>query len=588
MHAPLAPSRPILAPGDAVRVAALAGVVVLPLVLTGCGGGGGDETAAPPPPAAVTFTSVAVQADVDQSDAVVQVNAQGTDAEKWTRFALNGGTTGTNLPADPGTKRAARVYEFTVTATHASGNAAPSTCYVAINPALERMLPAANETVLARKHLFNRVGFGATEEELIRFRHMTHNTVVDRIIDEATIDETRQGPPDAASFTVLSWSTIATLSPAQQDAHNDAKGASLNRLYAWWWREMVRTRHPILERMALFWHNLLVVIASDIFEPKTIWRYLDLLRTHALGSYRDLLHGIARDPAMTLFLNSNDNVKGKPNENFARELLELFTLGEGQVYTEQDVVETAKCFTGWHVSSTHEFNFRQNQHETGSKTVLGLTINHPENSDQVRLDGEAVIDRILTQSRVAIFICERLWDEFIGGTRDTAIISAWATTFRNGDYQIRPLLKAILKHSAFTNSANRGNMLRSPVELHVAMFRTVGVEPNNLSNHHWQAAQEDQQLLSPPNVRGWIGGLTWIDAKTLLERRKHMQWLGWEFYNSGNQKIPARLDAVLETTWFATPVFDPAKVASDVASQGWDPRGARIRSLLVDPAIHCK
>ncbi len=580
----------MLAPGDAVRLATLTGVAILPLVLTGCGGGGGDD-AAPPPPPALTFTSVAVQAQVDQADAVVEVNAQATDTNKRTRFALNGGNSGTNLPADPGSKQTARIYEFAVTATHASGDAPPRSCYVAINPALERMLPVGNETVLALKHLFNRVGFGATEEEMIRFRHVAYSTMIDRLIDEATIDETRQGPPDAATFAVMSWSVFNTLSAAQQDAHNNAKGASLTRLYTWWWREMIRTRHPILERMALFWHNLLVVIAGDIFEPQTMWRYLDLLRTHALGSYRDLLHGIARDPSMTLFLNSNQNVKGRPNENFARELLELFTLGEGQVYTEEDVVETAKCFTGWHVTSTHEFIFRQNQHETGSKTVLGQVINNPVNEDQVRLDGEAVINRILTQNRVAVFICERLWDEFIGGTRDTSLISTWANTFRNNAYEVKPLLKAILKHSAFTNAANRGNMLRSPVELHVALFRTVGVEPNDFGSHHWQAAQEDQQLLSPPNVRGWIGGLTWVDAKTLLLRRKHMLWLGWEFYNSRDnvsyQKIPQRLMPVLETVWFATPVFDPTAVANGIASQAWD-ANAKVRFLLVDPAIHCK
>lgn len=587
MNAPLAPLLPRLAPGDAVRVATVAGAIVLPLVLSGCGGGGGgDESGGASTPPALTFTAIAIQVAVDNSTAAVSVDSVPTDGSRMARFALNNSSGLSARASDPGSKNAVAVYPFTATAVE--GNTATSTCYVVINPALKRSLPPANATVLQLKHLFNRLGFGATETELVRFRHMPYSTVVDTLIDEATIADTTQQNPAAATFQVMTWQEFNLLSIAAQNAHNATKGDLLTQVYAWWWREMIRTRHPILERMALFWHNLLVVIASDIFEPKTVWTYLTLLRTHALGSYRDLIHGIARDPAMALFLDSNSNRKGRPNENFARELLELFTLGEGQVYTEEDVVETAKCFTGWHVTDRHAFIFRQEQHETGTKTVLGLTIDHPANAEQVRLDGEAVLDRVLAQNRVAIFICERLWDEFIGGTRDAGIIASWATTFRNGDYEIKPVLKAILKHNAFTTAANRGNMLRSPVELHVALFRTVGVEPNDFASHHWQAAQEDQQLLSPPNVRGWIGGRTWVDAKTLLERRKHMQWLGWEFHNSNQQKVPARFDEVLETLWFATPIFDPAKVTSEMAAQPWDPRGARIRTLLLDPALHCK
>jgi hypothetical protein len=131
-------------------------------------------------------------------------------------------------------------------------------------------------------------------------------------------------------------------------------------------------------------------------------------------------------------------------------------------------------------------------------------------------------------------------------------------------------------------------MLRSPVELHAAVWRAVGQEPEDVSGLHWQASQEDQELLTPPNVRGWVGGLAWITAKTLLERRKHLGWRGWEFYNGGDQRIPERLDGVLPTLWFATALADPARVAAAAADAPWDPRGERIRRLLLDPAINCK
>ena len=593
MNAPLpsaSPPLPLLRPGDGIRLATLAGVVALPLVLAGCGGGGGGGGGSVS--SGLVITELAIEVTVDNAGAAVTVSGATTDGSKTARFALNGGSGLTTRARDPGSKAATAVYDFAVVAVDT--NTASRDCYVAMNPALERSLPATNAAVLQYKHLFNRLGFGASEEELVRFRHMPYGTAISQILAESTITETTQRPPSAASFRVVTWEEFNTLSESAKDAHTDKKGEFLTKLYTWWWQEMLQTKHPILERMTLFWHNLLVVNAGDIFEPKTMWRYLDLLRTNALGSFRDLLHGIAKDPAMALFLDSNSNKKGRPNENFGRELLELFTLGEGMGYDDADVVQVARCFTGWHVTNTHEFIFAQNHHDVDPKLdVVGLDINNPDGPEQVRLDGEAVLDQLLSLDRVAVFLCEKLWDEFIGGTRNGTVINSWATTFRNTtidgkNYQIKPLLAAILTHTAFTSTSNYGNMLRSPVELHVALYRTVGVKPNDLSSHHWQASQEDQSLLNPPNVRGWIGGLTWIDAKTLLERRSHMQWLGWEFHNSNNQKIPERLDDVLESLWFATGIYDIATVNADVTAQPWDPRGARIRALLLDPALHCK
>jgi len=600
MNAPLpsaSPPLPLLRPGDGIRLATLAGVVALPLVLAGCGGGGGGGGGSVS--SGLVITELAIEVTVDNAGAAVTVSGAATDGSKTARFALNGGSGLTTRARDPGSKAATAIYDFAVVAVDT--NTASRDCYVAMNPALERSLPAANAAVLQYKHLFNRLGFGASEEEMLRFRHMSYNAAITQILAEATIAETTQGPPSAASFRVVPWQEFSALSASAQDAHTDKKSDLLTKLNTWWWHEMINTKHPILERMALFWHNLLVVNAGDISEPKTMWTYLDLLRTNALGSFRDLLHGIAKDPAMALFLDSNSNKKGKPNENFGRELLELFTLGEGQGYNDADVVKVARCFTGWHVTNNHEFIFRQNHHDVDSKDEIfesphTFTVNNPESTDQVRLDGEAVLDHLLGMSRLAIFICEKLWDEFIGGTRNGTVINSWANTFRTTvvdgkNYQIKPLLTAILTHSAFTNTGNYGNMLRSPVELHVSLFRSVGVQPKKLADHDWQANLEDQYLLRPPNVRGWIGGLSWIDAKSLLQRRSHMQSLGWEFFNSVNnvshQKIPVRLMSSLETLWFATPIYDQAAVNAGAASQTWDPF-AKIRFLLLDPALHCK
>lgn len=341
---------------------------------------------------------------------------------------------------------------------------------------------------------------------------------------------------------------------------------------------MVVGDSPLTERMTLFWHNHFVVTSSDIFIAQTTWQYLALLRQHATGSFRALVHAMAKNPAMIMFLNSDSNVKGKPNENFARELLELFTLGEGQVYTEDDVVAVAKCFTGYGLTNRQQWQFTQTKHETGPKTVLGTAIDNGVNGEK---DGDDAIDTILAQNRCARFIVEKLWAEFIGGTPDGATVTSWAAAFKAGNYQIKPLLKTLFKSTWFTDTAQRGRMLRSPIDLHAGLYRSLGVEPTSYSSEVWQASQEDQHLLSPPNVRGWVGGLAWINAKSLLERRTHLQWMG----NGVHNRVNPLLDGVLDQLVLAAPAYDTAALAATPPS--WDPR-RRIRTLPVDPAIHLR
>lgn len=567
-----------------------AAILAVPVVLAGCGagGGGGGGDASPGP--AILITSIAISVAADDPAAAIQVDTVPVDGSGTAAFGLDGGSRATSRPRDPVDPAVEGAYEFAIAASSPAGTA-NATVAVTINPPADQALPAGDERVLRTRHLFARAGFGASEADLLTWLNVPYATVVERTVSLPGYAFTEQDQPDAATFRVLTWQEVSRLSTSEQQAHNDAKGRSLTRLYEWWWREMVRTRQPLLERMALFWSGLLVVSGSDIFEPQPVWGYLDVLRRNALGSFRDLIHAIARDPAMVRFLNSDSNVKGRPNENFARELMELFTLGEGHVYTEQDVVEVAKCFTGWGITDRSAFMYYQDRHEPGAKTVFGQTISFPDDDpEQVRKDGEAVIDLILAQDRVAVHVCERLWDEFIGGTRDDGTIAGWADIFRGAerDYDIRRVLQAVFLDPAFTDAAARGAMLRSPVELHVAIHRGLGVEPEAYDGVYWQASEEEQALLAPPNVRGWVGGMSWISSRSLLVRRTHMQWLGWELYNDNRQKVPERLDPVIETILFATPAVNRAAIDAAAAEAPWDPRGERIRRQLVDPALNCK
>jgi len=592
------PQEPVLDSGATIGLAALA---VGTVVLAGCGqggGGGSDQGGTPPvapPPVGpppvnpatqplLTVTAVTVSATASEP-ATIRVAGTTANAAGEVRFALDG----TSRPADPGHRQAERAYPFQVSTSASSGGASATTT-ITLNPAPERVLTVSDDRVARARHLSSRIAFGPTEDELNRWRNLPYATVVDHIVDSADPSKDAQPLPAAATFTPLTWAQNSALSDTDKEAYSKRKGDLLKDIYVWWLREITISEQPIVERMALFWHNMLAVSAGDVFEPRAMWDYLTLLRRNALGSFRTMIMAIARDPAMCDFLDSTNNVKGRPNENFARELMELFTLGEGQVYTEQDVVEVAKCFTGWGEDDYQRFVFRQDRHEPGPKTVLGITINF-SNSDpaQVRKDGEAVIDRILSLDRTAVFIAEQFWDELIGGTRDNAAIAGWATAFRGPtrDYDIRRLVKTALNHPAFTAPAARGTMIRSPIELHAAIFRASGVETTDYIGRYYQASSEDQALLNPPNVRGWVGGLTWISAKSLIQRRTHMGWTGWEFANSNKQRIPTRIQAALQTMWFVVPPVQTAYIAAS-STVTWDPASERIRRLLFDPALNLK
>ncbi|MBA2481198.1 MAG: DUF1800 domain-containing protein [Planctomycetes bacterium] len=571
-------------------IAALAAVAAAPMLLAGCGllgeeDGGDGRPPIPPLPPALVITSITVSATTDNPATITidgVADADGAaDTTGSATFVLDGAA-GTVRAADAASGLASATHRFAIAAS-AGMESAAAICDVVFDPAPEQAIALGGAAIPRIRHLFQRTCFGTRIADLLRWTNVPYATMVDRLLTEA--DPAATAPaPGWIDEPVMTWQEVDALSPADRDALDKRIGDRLTAIYAWWWHELIAGRQPLLERMALFWSNHFVTNAGEVFKPQATWRYLDTLRRHALGNFRDLLRAIARDAAMVSFLDSNSNVKGKPNENFARELLELFTLGEGQGYTEQDVVEVARCFTGWGLSPRCTFEFHGTKHDTTAKTVLGATIVNPV--DQGMQDGEDVLARVLALPRSAVFICEKLWDEFVGGPRDATVIGAWATTFRSSGYEIKPLMAAVLTSLEFTAAASRGAMVRSPVELHAGLWRSLELEPKDYGGLHWLAGQEDQALLNPPNVKGWVGGTTWIDAKTLLERRKHLSWMGWDLHNDGRQRVPQRLDAVLTDMLFAAPPYDAAALA--VPPTHWDPRGEYIRRLLMDPALHVR
>ena len=303
-------------------------------------------------------------------------------------------------------------------------------------------------------------------------------------------------------------------------------------LRSWFITGLVSSQSPLTEKMDLFWHNAFTSSLEKTNSPELLLRQDLLLRRLGTTSFGALLHAVSRDPAMVLYLDSDSNVKGKPNENYARELLELFTMGEGN-YTEQDVKEAARAFTGLTVDRYNGTSgFDPRRHDDGAKTFLGQTGN---------FTGDDIIDIILQQQRPAVFLTEKLWRYFISPEPDAPLVHAWAASFRASGYQLTPLLRQILSSDAFWAAENRDALIKPPVDLLVGFIRTYGVTGYDPKRLTWQLARLGQDLFNPVSVKGWPWGQDWIDAATLLERRRDIADLT-SFLRAQSQAAQANLE----------------------------------------------
>jgi uncharacterized protein (DUF1800 family) len=279
---------------------------------------------------------------------------------------------------------------------------------------------------------------------------------------------------------------------------------------------MMATASPLTERMTLFWHGHFATSQQKVRSAQLMYRQNALLRREALGNFATLLHEVARDPAMLMYLDNARSRRQAPNENFAREVMELFTLGEGR-YGESDVKEAARAFTGWSIDGeSGTFMRRTAWHDPGSKTVLGKT---------GRFDGRDVLDILLEREETAEFITAKLWREFVSSTPDAAQVRRLAGILRDAQYEVKPLMRALLVSDAFWSPQNRGVLVKSPVELVVGTLRVFDVRPMDLRAAALVCAVLGQNIFAPPNVKGWPGGEAWINSSTLLGRKQAVERL---------------------------------------------------------------
>ena len=365
------------------------------------------------------------------------------------------------------------------------------------------------------RHLLNRTSFAAGPADIEAFAGLTREQAAERLLSWTGKPATTK-PPAWAEETFESLRRFRGMSAEDRKLALREVFQKSFELQSWWLTEMLVTPSPLTEKMMLFWHNHFVSGQQKVRSPQLMYRQNVLLRRHALGNFGALLHAVARDPAMVIYLDSASNRKGQPNENFAREVMELFTLGEGS-YTEHDVKESARAFTGWGVDPDRgEFVFRRLAHDDGVKTVLGRTGN---------LGGDEVLGILLAQPQTAEHIAAKLWREFVGPDPDPGEVRRIARVLRDSGYEIRPALRELLTSDAFFAPGNRAVLIKSPVELVVGTLRQFNFATGEPLPFVLGVALLGQNLFAPPNVKGWPGGETWINSTTLLARKAFLDRL---------------------------------------------------------------
>jgi Protein of unknown function (DUF1800) len=368
-------------------------------------------------------------------------------------------------------------------------------------------------------HLLNRCGFGGTPEEVARVVELGPAAAATWLLDfpDARVSEAGEETPDLSELEGYPRTFEARRrlfegkSPAERQELQQ-KLQQVNRQAVaitadWWLKRMANGPYPFQEKLTLFWHGHFPTSARDERSAWLMWGQNETLRRHAAGNFGTFVKAISRDPAMLDYLNNQENRKGRPNENYARELMELFTLGVGN-YTEQDIKEAARAFTGWGHDG-EDYIFRPSLHDEGPKTFFG---------QQGTFDGDDVIDIILANPRCAAYIGSRLWNFFVQENPSPELCNALGQVLRDNGFELRPLLHAIVTSKAFYDRSVRGNQIKSPVQLVVGTFRLLGVEMPDARRLAGAFDQMGQVILMPPNVKGWPGGRTWINTSTLYTR----------------------------------------------------------------------
>jgi hypothetical protein len=382
------------------------------------------------------------------------------------------------------------------------------------------------------RHLLVRAGFGGTPQDVQKLCAMGLYKAVDHLVEfyrqpapSAAFDPVPPAPVDPLEAKLR----VEFMSGRVAGARRSVERGQVGALRHWWLQRMVESQRPLQEKLTLFWHGHFANQDSVVQNSYTLYRQNQFFREHAAGNFGALLYGIVHDPAMVRYLDNNKNVKGEPNENLAREILELFSMGLDQGYTEKDIVEAARALTGYNYDdSTGVFRFLYDKHDTTDKTIFGKT---------GPWTGDDLVRLILEKPETAQFIARKLWEFFAYAEPDKETVEKLASVLRANKYALGPMLKNLFLSEQFYSPPAQGNQIKSPVELVVGLLRDLGVK--QISNYgvlDGATQQMGMQLLEPPDVKGWRYGRSWISSQRLFVRYNTVADLVKSVAHPGGQK----------------------------------------------------
>lgn len=376
-------------------------------------------------------------------------------------------------------------------------------------------LPASQWNYAAAAHLLNRAGFAAPPQEIQRYVDLGLERSVEKLLSFESEPEF-SAPPDWAKPDPERFKRLREYRDATEKTRKELRRMEqreqrerLGELRQWWLARMASGNRPLQEKLTLFWHGHFATSSQKVRDASLMWKQNDIFRRNAAGNWLTMLEQVSKDPAMLIWLDQAQSRKEHPNENFAREVMELFVLGEGN-YTERDIAEAARAFTGWSFErGSQEFVFRANAHDRGNKMILGQLGPYK---------GEDVLRIIANQPQAAKFITAKLWKFFVEENPPEPVINALAAIFQGSKLEFRPVLKTMFMSAIFYSPGVVRNQVKSPTQWLVSSVRLLerDLPPQQITANAMRTL--GQELFAPPNVKGWDGGLAWITTNNLLSR----------------------------------------------------------------------
>ena len=384
----------------------------------------------------------------------------------------------------------------------------------------------------AAAHLLTRAGFGGTPGEIEAAHGKGLDAAVRDLVDvsddlaDVPAPEWAHPRPIGKIRTQMRSQRVSPRERRERKrAYHDMEGENILDLRRWWLERMLTSPAPLLEKMTLFWHGHFATSVQKVRDGYWMWLQNDTLRRNAFGNFATLTKKMSRDPAMMIYLDLQKSEQQHPNENWARELMELFMVGIGN-YTEQDIREAARAFTGYHVNlGTQQFRFAPLQHDDSSKTFMGRS---------GPLSGDDIIDTLMEKPACAQFIGRKIWRYFVEDDPSPETVNAVASRLRAHNYEIRPFLREIFSSGEFYSERVIRSQIKSPLQflIQTAKLLEIPLPPAEIAQNAMR--QMGQILFAPPSVKGWDGGRAWISTSTLLFRYNFANYL-----INGDAMLPA-------------------------------------------------